>query len=110
MVKLGRKGDNFRPCPKGVPPDPLRGLAKGGNAVYDRVSRWRIKGHGMSTPDSFIDEVTEEVRRDRLYALLRKYGWVGIAVVVAIVGWASWTEYPREPCQLPLPECLPLQD
>lgn len=47
----------------------------------------------MSTPDSFIDEVTEEVRRDRLFALMRKYGWIGIALVVAIVGWASWTEY-----------------
>lgn len=47
----------------------------------------------MSTPDSFIDEVTEEVRRDRLYGLVRKYGWIGIALVLAIVGGASWNEW-----------------
>ena len=32
----------------------------------------------MSNPDSFIDEVTEEVRRDRLFAVFRKYGWIGV--------------------------------
>lgn len=47
----------------------------------------------MSTPDSFIDEVTEEVRRDRLYALMRKYGWIAILAVVLIVGGASWNEW-----------------
>lgn len=47
----------------------------------------------MSTPDSFIDEVTEEVRRDRLYALMRKYGWIAILAVVLIVGGASWYEW-----------------
>ena len=30
----------------------------------------------MSNPDSFIEEVTEEVRRDKLFALFRKYGWI----------------------------------
>jgi hypothetical protein len=30
------------------------------------------KGAGMSDTDSFIEEVTEEVRRDRLFALLRR--------------------------------------
>ena len=43
--------------------------------------------------DSFIDEVTEEVRRDRLYLLMRRYGWIGLAVIVAIVGGAAWREY-----------------
>ncbi len=47
----------------------------------------------MSNPDSFIDEVTEEVRRDRLFALMRKYGWIGIVAVVLIVGAASWNEW-----------------
>ena len=47
----------------------------------------------MSETDSFIDEVTEEVRRDKLFALFRKYGWIGIALVVVIVGGAAWTEW-----------------
>ena len=38
----------------------------------------------MSDTDSFIEEVTEEVRRDRLYKFLRKYAWVGILAVVTI--------------------------
>lgn len=49
----------------------------------------------MSNPDSFIDEVTEEVRRDKLYALFRKYGWIGVALVLAIVGGAGWTEWKK---------------
>lgn len=47
----------------------------------------------MSNPDSFIEEVTEEVRRDRLFALFRKYGWIGLLVVLGIVGGAGWTEW-----------------
>lgn len=39
----------------------------------------------MSTPDSFIEEVTEEVRRDRLFRLFRKYGWIGVVLILAIV-------------------------
>lgn len=39
----------------------------------------------MSNPDSFIEEVTEEVRRDKLYRLFRKYGWIGIVLVLAVV-------------------------
>lgn len=47
----------------------------------------------MSNPDSFIDEVTEEVRRDRLFATFRKYGWIGIALVVVVVGGTAYREY-----------------
>ena len=47
----------------------------------------------MSETDSFIDEVTEEVRRDRLFALFRRYGWIAGLVVVAIVGGAAWNEW-----------------
>lgn len=47
----------------------------------------------MSNNDSFIDEVTEEVRRDRLFALMRKYGWIGILIVVLIVGGAAFNEW-----------------
>ena len=49
----------------------------------------------MSNPDSFIEEVTEEVRRDRLFNLFRKYGWVGALVVVGIVGGAAWNEWSK---------------
>ncbi|WP_417839085.1 hypothetical protein [Tritonibacter scottomollicae] len=47
----------------------------------------------MSDTDSFINEVTEEVRRDRLFLMLKRYGWIGAVVVVLIVGGAAWREY-----------------
>ena len=53
----------------------------------------------MSDTDSFIDEVTEEVRRDRLFALMRKYGWIGILAVVLIVGGAAWNEWQKARAQ-----------
>ncbi|WP_413871262.1 tetratricopeptide repeat protein [Albidovulum sp.] len=49
----------------------------------------------MSETDSFIDEVTEEVRRDKLFAVFRKYGWIGIALVLLIVGGAAWVEWQK---------------
>lgn len=49
----------------------------------------------MSNPDSFIEEVTEEVRRDRLYALMRKYGWIAVLAVLGIVGGAGWNEWQK---------------
>lgn len=49
----------------------------------------------MSNPDSFIDEVTEEVRRDRLFALFRRYGWIGLVAVLLIVGGSAWTEWQK---------------
>jgi hypothetical protein len=49
----------------------------------------------VSNNESFIDEVTEEVRRDKLFALFRKYGWIGILLVVGIVGGAAWTEWQK---------------
>lgn len=47
----------------------------------------------MSNPESFIDEVTDEVRRDKLFAAFRKYGWIGIALVVLTVGGAAYNEW-----------------
>lgn len=47
----------------------------------------------MSDTDSFIDEVSEEVRRDRLFKLMRKYGWIAIALVVLLVGGAAYFEW-----------------
>ncbi|WP_040402181.1 MULTISPECIES: tetratricopeptide repeat protein [Roseobacteraceae] len=49
----------------------------------------------MSQTDSFIDEVTEEVRRDKFYAFLRKFGWIGILAVCVLVGGAAWNEYAK---------------
>lgn len=49
----------------------------------------------MSNPDSFIDEVTEEVRRDRLFRLFRKYGWIGILIILGLVGGTAWTEWSK---------------
>ena len=47
----------------------------------------------MSNNDSFIEEVTEEVRRDRLFALMRRYGWIAILAVVLLVGGAAYNEW-----------------
>lgn len=49
----------------------------------------------MSDTESFIEEVNDEVRRDRLFGLLKKYGWIGGLVVVLIVGGAAWSEYQK---------------
>jgi hypothetical protein len=49
----------------------------------------------LSNPDSFIDEVTEEVRRDRLFRLFRKYGWIGVVIILALVGGTAWTEWSK---------------
>lgn len=47
----------------------------------------------MSDTDSFIEEVNDEVRRDRLYGYLRRYGWIAVVLVVLIVGGAAWSEF-----------------
>ena len=49
----------------------------------------------MSETDSFIEEVTEEVRRDRLFGLMRRYGWIAVLAVLLIVGGAAYREYSR---------------
>lgn len=50
-------------------------------------------GAPVSDTDSFIEEVSEEVRRDRLFALMRRYGWIAIAAILLIVGGAAYWEY-----------------
>ncbi|MEM8850817.1 MAG: hypothetical protein AAGE03_12375 [Pseudomonadota bacterium] len=49
----------------------------------------------MSNPDSFVNEVTEEVRKDRIQAFLRRWAWLGILIVVLVVGGAAVTEWRR---------------
>ena len=53
----------------------------------------------MSNNESFIDEVTEEVRRDKLFALFRRYGWIGAVLVAGIVGGAAWSEWQKSQAQ-----------
>lgn len=49
----------------------------------------------MSETDSFLQEVSEELRRDKLYGNMRKYGWIGVLLVVIIVGGAAYREYQK---------------
>lgn len=49
----------------------------------------------MSNTDSFIDEVNEELKRDKLFALMRKYGWIAVVLVIAVVGYAAWNEWDK---------------
>ncbi|MEQ3711429.1 MAG: hypothetical protein ABNH38_00945 [Tateyamaria sp.] len=50
----------------------------------------------MSDTDSFIEEVNEEVRRDRLYGYLRKYGWIAALAIISIVAAAAYNEYRKD--------------
>lgn len=47
----------------------------------------------MSNSDSFISEVSEEVRRERFYAFLRRYGWIIALAVIVVVGGAIANEW-----------------
>jgi hypothetical protein len=49
----------------------------------------------LSDTDSFLQEVSEELRRDKLYKNMRKYGWIGLLLVVIIVGGAAYREYQK---------------
>jgi hypothetical protein len=49
----------------------------------------------LSNPESFIDEVTEEVRRDKLFAFFRRYGWIGVLVALLVVGGAAYREWDK---------------
>ena len=46
----------------------------------------------MSDTDSFIEEVTEEVRREKLFKMVKRYGWIAVLLVVLLVGGATWNE------------------
>lgn len=53
----------------------------------------------MSNPDSFIDEVTEELRRDRVAGFLRRFGWLIVLAVLVLVGGAAWNEWRKASAQ-----------
>ena len=46
----------------------------------------------MAETDSFIEEVSEEVRRDRLFGFFKKWGWLIALVLTLIVGAAAFNE------------------
>ena len=53
----------------------------------------------MSDRDSFIEEVSEEVRRDRMFSLWKRYGPFvigGIVAVVALTGVKNWLDSEAE--------------
>lgn len=61
--------------------------------AQDRSNSFQEWGHQVSDTDSFINEVTEEVRREKLFGYLRRYGWIGVAGVLLLVGGAAFNEY-----------------
>lgn len=74
-------------------------LARGAGSRYERQNKAVLDdftqakwGKSVSDTDSFINEVSEEVRKDALYVYVRKYGWIAVLAVLAIVGGATWNE------------------
>ena len=47
----------------------------------------------MSFNDSFIKEVSEEVRRDNFFKYIKKYAWICILLVLMIVSAVSFNEW-----------------
>jgi len=47
----------------------------------------------LSESESFIEEVSDEVRRDKLFKIFKKYGWILALVVVSIVGGTAYNEW-----------------
>lgn len=64
---------------------------QGPTDAYKRA-RNRLE-RSVSDTDSFIDEVSEEVRREKLYGYLRRYGWIAILLVLLLVAGTSFNEY-----------------
>jgi hypothetical protein len=47
----------------------------------------------VSDTDSFLEEVAEEVRRDKFYGQLKKYGWIPVAIVLFAVAATAYLEW-----------------
>lgn len=43
--------------------------------------------------DNFIDEVFDDLRRERLFRLFRRWGWIAGLVILGIVAGVIWREY-----------------
>lgn len=50
----------------------------------------------MSNSDNFMSEVADELRRERLFGALKRYGWVAGVIVLAIAGGVAWTGWQRQ--------------
>ena len=80
----------------------VRGMCRDARPLAGRMGRVK-RGQSalftgrphVSNSDSFIEEVSEEVRRDRLFGLMRRYGWIAIAAVLLLVGGATWNEWQK---------------
>ena len=59
----------------------------------NRVPGRHKTGVRVSDSDSFINEVTDEMRREKLFGYLRRYGWIAVVVVLGIVGGTAWNEF-----------------
>jgi len=70
-------------------------LGKGGRIGVRGAGRagCGLRRRAVSNTDSFIEEVSEAVRRDRLYALMRRYSGLAVALVALIVGGAAYNEW-----------------
>lgn len=53
----------------------------------------------MSDTDSFISEVSEEVRKDQLFGYIRRYGWIAILLILLLVGGAAYNEWSKAQSQ-----------
>ena len=60
------------------------------NQIWSAPSKWRTT---LTETDSFIEEVSDEIRRDKLFGFFKKYVWAFGGVVVLIVGGAAVNEY-----------------
>lgn len=49
----------------------------------------------MSDTDSFISEVSEEVRKDQLFGYIKRYGWIAILLILLLVGGAAYNEWSK---------------
>ena len=49
----------------------------------------------MSDTDGFIEEVTEEVRKDQLFGYFKKYGWIAGLIIAGSVGGAAYLEWSK---------------
>ena len=75
----------------------VRNLSAIGKEPFARIEvRTGTDGDDMTNQsDSFIDEVTADLRRDRLFRVMKRYGWIVVLLILGIVGGSAYYEYTR---------------